>query len=146
MPIDELVADLSRAFRLPSLLADAAGVYRISFDDIALSIRQDAAVVQVQTSVGTAKAEDGELHESLLSANFFGDGPGGAALALTGDNDIILTRRLQLERLEFDNFTDALQVFVNYAEYWQQKLSGKAVTATFAPWQEANPGMFFIRG
>lgn len=144
MQIEELTTELSRAFRLPPLLADAGGTVRIAFDDIALSIRQDAAVVEIRTTVGTAKIGDGELHESLLSANFFGDGPGGAALSLVDDNTIMLTRRLQLEQLEFDDFTGALQGFVNYAEYWQQKLSGKATT--FAPWQEANPGMFFIRG
>jgi hypothetical protein len=124
MLMETLMAQLGGGFGLPDLVADRQGSYRVSFDHVHLALTADsnAQMIIIQSTLGELAPGDESTMEELLGANFFGDGPGGAALAVEDGGRITLTRRVLLEHLEYEAFVSLLEGFVNYAEYWQGKL------------------------
>ncbi|MBY0529684.1 MAG: type III secretion system chaperone [Rhabdochlamydiaceae bacterium] len=68
----------------------------------------------------TAKKE--ELFIYLMKANFLGQGTGGGTIALD-DEEKFLTLSLVLPYdMNYITFKEALEDFVNYAEYWKREL------------------------
>ncbi len=63
------------------------------------------------------------FYESLLAANFFGAGTGGAHLGMNRDAGMVaLSRQLPLASLSGQELLQELEAFVNLAERWKSRL------------------------
>ena len=63
-----------------------------------------------------------ELFSLLMNANFLGQGTGGAAIALDGEGKF-LTLSVDLPYdMEYKNFLEILEDFINYREYWKEEI------------------------
>ena len=65
-----------------------------------------------------------EVLSRLLSGNLFGRETGRATLAIDQDSDVIvLSERFDEEGLSYQSFSERLQAFVGYLEYWKKVIS-----------------------
>lgn len=63
-----------------------------------------------------------ELFSLLMNANFLGQGTGGGCIALDGEGKF-LTLSVDLPYdMEYKNFLEILEDFINYREYWKEEI------------------------
>lgn len=134
MSLQNFLSELGSQMGLPSLKLDAQGLARLVFDGrIVIDIEDDADArcVHLYSVLGSLPAEGREaLYEQLLGANLFGTGTGGAVFAVdTLQNEIVLSRTLSTDRLDFTAFSQALESLVNQVESWTGRLNAPAAEA-----------------
>lgn len=61
------------------------------------------------------------FYRELLSANFFGIGTKGAILGLSEDGNQLTLSRLIEYNVEYKEFSDILEDFLNVADFWRQE-------------------------
>jgi len=168
MHIEEVTQRIAERFSIDGLSTDEYGVCRVLFDTVEVGLQnapnhieqseasQPTSLVNgahtsahdssegqprfliLTTKLGHVPDHRHEVLETLLAANFFGDGPGGSNLSRDEYGNVKLTRRLGALNLEFEDLLSALENFVNYAEYWQIKLNG-AHTLKAQPREQPHP-------
>ena len=63
-----------------------------------------------------------QMYMYLMRGNFLGQGTGGGVLAID-DNEKFLTLTLTMPYdINYKNFKETLEDFVNFADYWRQEL------------------------
>ena len=128
MDIAEAVKQLGQSMGLP-LQLDQNRACRLIFDGrIEVDIEAPADrpdTVFVSCAVGIVPAGDREaVFQSLLEANLFGRGTGGAVLAVDNEfNEIMLQRTLSMKSIFFQDFVKELEQFVLHASAWTEQLA-----------------------
>lgn len=127
MTVQELLRDLGNEMGLGCLQLNSERACRVLCDDcfdvtIEFSVAND--VCYIHSFIGLAEDYDAKiLYPTLLDANVLGRGTGGASFGCDAESgDIILSRSFDLEDLTFPRFKIAFQEFLNYVEYWTDRL------------------------
>ncbi|WP_050023545.1 type III secretion system chaperone [Verrucomicrobium sp. BvORR034] len=140
MNIPDAIAELGHLLGLGPVGLNEDGAARIIFDD------------SLEVDFLADENEEGWLHltgrvcevgpdvapaflKQLLHAHFLGQGTGGATFSLASDDtEIHLGRRLHVTPMEFSEFSNHVETFVNYLEAWRRMVeSGEIDRAGAAP-------------
>lgn len=119
MHLLDLVDPLRAALGLPHLhtQADGSSAFRAQGIPVLLIPRpapEKAFVIRSRLGpIGDRAGTD--RFQSLMRANFFADGIGGAALSLDGRGDVYLTQHIPQAGLQFELFMGVLQRFITQA-------------------------------
>lgn len=134
MSLEELLESTSNRLGLKQLSLNATGVCRLIIDGgFGVTIEKSPidGAAHFYTELMRLPDQDREsLFAQLLEAQSFGREVGdGIRFGLDlHASEILLQRKLTLDRFSPDDFYAALTEFVNWAEHWQQKL-GVSTTA-----------------
>ncbi len=127
MTVHELLHDLGHEMGLGCLQLNSERACRVLCDDcfdVTIEFSSTNEVCYVHSFIGLAEDYDAKtLYQTLLDANVLGRGTGGASFGCDAESgDIILSRSFDLEELTFVKFKTAFQEFLNYVEYWTDRL------------------------
>lgn len=118
MQFHELVAHLSRQFRLPSLVASPEGSCAIRLDDLVIRFQHmpQARAVDLSCPLGRVSPKDLPGMQQLLE----GREPPGPYCNDVGQ--VHMRQRFFLQAMAFPNFFKALERFTNDADHWRGRL------------------------
>lgn len=126
MNIPDAIAELGHLLGLGLVTLNDDGAARIIFDD------------SLEVDFLADEEEEGWLHltgrvcevgpdvapaflKQLLHAHFLGQGTGGATFSLAADDtEIHMGRKLHVTPMEFSEFGNHVETFVNYLEAWRR--------------------------
>ncbi len=99
-------------------------VYTVSLNDaLKVEIKELDPGLSFYTVLGTIPdAKKEELFIYLMKANFLGQGTGGGTIALDEEEKFLTLSLVLPYDMNYKTFKEALEDFVNYAEYWKQEL------------------------
>lgn len=145
MRIEDALDQLGRQIGL-ALKLDSQRCCRLVFDrrtPIDIELVEDGTVF-LHTAIGRLPPNgDAALLTELLEANLFGRGTGRAVLGVDGNlREIVLHRALDMNRIEYADFTAALEDFLTRARAWSDRLSSRAQSTVVA---ESQPLGSFVR-
>lgn len=125
--LDNHLHALAATLGLPALTLDAQGLRSIALDQqhiIHLQADARAQEVVLYAVVGQLPPHGAGMAETLLRANRFWRGTGGATLSLDGNTPprVILARRLSPVALTPAQFSDAFTAFVDQLHHWADQL------------------------
>lgn len=122
--LGQLIAD----FRLDPLTpVDERGLFSLRLNNIEVSLKYlDPGVYfysKITQLLPQHKKED--VLSLLMKANFLGQGTGGGTIGLTEDeSSLTLSLGLPYD-MNYKEFKEALEDFVNFLDYWKVKLTSK---------------------
>lgn len=127
MNIEDVLKELGAQMGLPGLKLDDNKVCRLIFDKkftVDIEASQDLKTVHLYSPVCIIPPEGREnFYEGLLEANLFGRGTGGAAFGVDLEmGEVLLSRTLQMEKIDYQDFVNILESFVNHIEAWTDKI------------------------
>lgn len=119
----QLLSELGQLVGLPELEPDKDNYCCLGFDDkviLHMQYSPETQIAMVFTQIGKLKEGREEyLYPKLLKANLFWQGTGGATIGVDDETrEILLCYQVQVERLEFSQFQELIEGFVNTAELW----------------------------
>lgn len=122
--VDLLLADLGKVMGLEDLVFDDNDGCLLQFDDsltVLLLYDAEANEIYFFSYVGEVP-QQAMAHVSalLLEANYRWQATGGATLSLRpgGENDVVMTQKFSLEKLDSSNLQEYLGSFVMNVEKW----------------------------
>jgi hypothetical protein len=129
-----LLHDLGKVIGITDLTLGENGRCELTVNDrleVEISFSDDDRLV-LAASVGEMPADaPAERYATLLDANFFWRGTSGATLAVERDSrTVVLVEGVALAGLDARKLETRLGSFVNSAQAWMDRLSGKPVTDT----------------
>ena len=129
--LDAYLNALAATLGLPALTLDAQGLRSIALDQqhiIHLQADARAQEVVLYGVAGRLPPHGTGVAETLLRANRFWRGTGGATLSLDGNAPprVILARRLGPVALTPAQFSDAFTGFVDQLHHWADELNAAA--------------------
>lgn len=129
--LDNHLHALAATLGLPALTLDAQGLRSIALDQqhiIHLQADAPAQEVVLYAVAGQLPPHGAGMAETLLRANRFWRGTGGATLSLDGNAPprVILARRLSPVALTPAQFSDAFTGFVDQLHHWADELNAAA--------------------
>ncbi|MBB5031251.1 type III secretion system chaperone [Prosthecobacter vanneervenii] len=136
MSSEELIAALAAELQAPELTLNAQGVCQFIIDDGMLINIEESKLEQrlhLYAEIAPVPAMEREnFYASLLSAQLFGQEIGeGCSFGLDeSSSSILLCRSFRCSGLEPEEFIDMVGEFINWAEHWHLKLSGREVENT----------------
>lgn len=138
MNIDDLLAELGSKMGLPQLKLDQNKVCRLVFDKkytVDIEASEDLKTVYVYSALCIIPPENKEtLYQSLLEANLFGRGTGGAAFGIDLEmGEVLLSTQLDMDDVDYNKFVQVLESFVNHVEAWTQKIDSGDYARESAP-------------
>lgn len=127
MDINSILLELGKQMGLPNLKLDENRVCRLIFDKkftVDIEASDDEQTVHIYSALCMIPPRDKEkLFESLLEGNLFGRGTGGASFGLDLEmGEILLSRTVRIEKLDYQDFVNILESFVNHVEAWTNKI------------------------
>lgn len=127
MNIEDVLKELGNQMGLPNLKLDENKVCRLIFDKkftIDIEASEDLKTVHIYSAICIIPPENQlKLYESLLEANLFGRGTGGSAFGVDLEmGEILLSRSLDMEKVQHQDFVNILEAFVNHVEAWTEKI------------------------
>lgn len=126
MNISDALAELGHLLTLGPVVLNDDGAARIIFDgSLEVDFVADAAEeggLFLDGKVCSVGPDVASLFlKQLLHAHFLGQGTGGGTFSLTaGDTEVHLGRRLFVTPMEFTEFSNHVESFVNYLEAWRK--------------------------
>lgn len=150
MSSEELIAALAAEIQTPDLTLNAQGVCQFTIDGGLLINIEESKLEQrlhLYAEIASVPAVEREtFYAGLLSAQLFGQEIGeGCSFGLDESSEsILLCRSISSANQEPEDFIQAVEEFINWAEHWQQKLSGNAEAEESAAAEE-EPRENFIR-
>lgn len=127
MKIEAILLELGNQMGLPNLKLDNNKVCRLIFDKkftVDIEASEDLKIVHLYSALCTIPPRDKEnLYEALLEANLFGRGTGGASFGVDIEmGEILLSKTLEMEKTDYQDFVNVLESFVNHIEAWTDKI------------------------
>ncbi len=127
MNIHDVLAELGHQMGL-NVTLNEEGVCRLVFDErfpVDIEASPDNDAVHLYSVLCPIPPEDKErFYERLLEANLFGGDTGGAWFALDGSHgEVVLNRTVSMANIDYQDFANLLEGFVNHLEAWDDKLS-----------------------
>ena len=124
--LDSHLAALATTLGLPALTLDAQGLRSIALDhQHIIHLQADPLAREVVLyAVAGPLPEGAGMAETLLRANRFWRGTGGATLSLDGSAPprVVLARRLSTVALTPAQFSEAFAGFVDQLHHWSDRL------------------------
>lgn len=134
MDVKELMAEIAKRIGLEY---DGGDTFAFEADGLAVAISDlpDIDAVALTGDIGEPPPEHLEgLYKTLLGANHFFGGTGGATISLDPDTGrIALCRALPLATLDGEKFYAEVERFVNTVETWAKVVVDYRGAATMAP-------------
>ncbi|MFO1058436.1 MAG: type III secretion system chaperone [Dongiaceae bacterium] len=131
--VQQVIGEFGKSIGIDDLALDAEGYCCLAIDhDLIVNIELDATDGQLvlYSVVGQPGPDRAAVLETLMQANYLGQGTRGAILGLQpGTGAVVLSRALPADRLDLPAFNGALERFVNTAEDWMRRLAGPAAAA-----------------
>lgn len=126
MSIEQFMQKLSAEMELEQpLTAQIPGVYSIPLDEgYSITITSPSSErFDFSSTLGPLPAVANEaFFTQLLLANLFGQGTRGAVLALDGDGNMLMLKRTISHHIEYKEFRDLVEDFINVADYWREQI------------------------
>lgn len=134
MNATDLIAEFAQRAGVPQLQLSDEGTASLVIDGrTTVNLEHDAAARRLfaYVSLGEPPAADREgYYARLLGANLFGHGTGGGTIGLDpAGNEVLLSRALDLDLVDYTAFEAALESLVDAAE----RLAGELSSAAPAP-------------
>ncbi|MBL8251044.1 MAG: type III secretion system chaperone [Candidatus Competibacter sp.] len=128
MNIHDVLAELGHQMGL-NVTLNEEGVCRLVFDErfpVDIEASPDNDAVHLYSVLCPIPPEDKErFYERLLEANLFGGDTGGAWFALDGSHgEVVLNRTVSIANIDYQDFANLLEGFVNCLESWSDRLAG----------------------
>lgn len=120
--IQKFATDVEK--ELNSFTTEKKGAVQVSIGpDLEVILSELKPGILFESRIGEVpKARKEELFSFLMHANVLGQGTGGAALGLTGDEKF-LTLSLDLAYdINYTEFKERLEEFSNFTVYWKEEL------------------------
>lgn len=134
MNIPDALAELGHLLGLGPVALNEDGAARIVFDDhLDVDFVEDDEEADSLHLVGQVcevapEVAPGFLRQ-LLHAHFLGQGTGGGTFSIGPDGDAIhLGRKLDVGPMEFSEFGNQVETFVNYLEAWRGMVASGEIT------------------
>ncbi|MGL4348906.1 MAG: type III secretion system chaperone [Chlamydiales bacterium] len=120
--LEELIHNLLKDIELdiePSKM-DPMG-YKLDFaPDLSITVKATDPGYYIQTSIDRVPEYEVEiLFITLMEANLFGQGTGRGVLGISLDGDLVLFSKKILQDLNYQDFKEKIEEFVNYVEFWR---------------------------
>ena len=127
MTVNEFIQFLGAKLQLKNFDPDAEGIFSIRADTIKVRFVPDASglALSARARLGHIETNDVQMQETLLTANLYGDGSGGSALGVDTAGHVWLSEHFECSEATQARFLQALERFINHAEYWQFRLGGE---------------------
>ncbi|WP_461833103.1 type III secretion system chaperone [Desulfothermus sp.] len=131
MHLKDLLKQLGQEMGLGTLEMDEDNTCRLVFDDIInvdLEVTDDNKILWIYSVIGVLPVDNREkFYERLLSANLFGKETGDAAFAVdTNTKEVLLITKVNLEKIDFQDFINLLELFVDRTEFWIDEIKRTA--------------------
>lgn len=129
MNIPDAIAELGHLLGLGPVALNEDGAARIIFDDTLevdfLMDENEEGWLHLSGQVCSVGPEVAPAFlKQLLHAHFLGQGTGGATFSLAAnDTEIHLGRKLHVTPMEFTEFGNHVETFVNYLEAWRRMVA-----------------------
>lgn len=123
--LDKFVQDLTKELELEdSLATDVPGVYTLPFEDnLSITMSEQSSNLTLSCVVGPAKKQNEEdFYTRVMLGNLFGQGTKGSILGLSDDANQLLLNQSINYTIDYKEFRDILEDFINTAEYWRLEL------------------------
>lgn len=126
--LDAYLNALAATLGLPALTLDAQGLRSIALDhQHVIHVQADPRTQDVVLYAVAGQLPPGAgMAETLLRANRFWRGTGGATLSLDDNARVILARRLSAVALTPAQFCDAFTGFVDQLHHWAGQIGAQA--------------------
>lgn len=121
MTLSSLLEKLTTELAMPMPVIDAKRQYRLEFDEgqVVILYELNPGIALYCELAKSLPAEQEALFAESMWANLFGQGTQGAVLGLTPDGKI-LTLSLEMDyNVEYKDFKNILEDFLNAAEVWR---------------------------
>lgn len=129
MHLPDAVAELGTLLGLGPIGFNEYGLCRLQFDDgltVDLESADGGETLHICGSLGDLPNSP-QVCQTLLHANFLGEGTGGAAFALDRTSgELVLHRTLAAAQLDATGLATAVETFLNFYDGWTRKLAGFA--------------------
>lgn len=127
MNIKDILTELGQQMGLGKLKLDDNRVCRLVFDrkfTVDIEATHDEKIVHIYAAVCIIPPFNKEkLYETILDSNPFGRGTGGAIFGIDLEmGEILMTRTLVMEKIDYQDFVNILESFVNHLEAWTEKI------------------------
>lgn len=103
---------------------NSQGSFSLLFSEhLKIVFSENPSGIHLQSPIAPCpQREKEEAFSMLLFANLFGQGTGGAVLALDEEaKDLTLSKTLTLD-VFYETFYDDVEDFANYVEFWQKEI------------------------
>jgi len=129
MDINAILAELGGQIGLEGLKLDENGVCRLVFDDVLvvdIESSDNGELVNLHAQVCEIPSEGREeLYKLALEESLFGLGTGGASFGLDSQRgELLLWRSVATDKIDYQDFVNIMESFVNHLELWMQKVQG----------------------
>lgn len=123
--LDELIRNLLKDIGLekePVQLGPMS--YQIDLaPDLSITIKANDPGYYLQIAIDQVTEYEAEiLFLMLMEANLFGQGTGGGILAISPASNLLLYCRKILQDLNYQDFKEKIEEFVNYSEFWRGEI------------------------
>ena len=150
MEPDQLLQALAVSLHLPNLRFDANGCARVLIDNApALNFERAHGAIHVYSVLAALPPEGREaVYAEMLQANLFGESTSGATLAIDQSRgEILMCRTAFAEQSTGPLFVSMVEVFVDSAKGWQERLACAPQRATqHEPFAGQQMLEHFVRG
>lgn len=137
MNIPDALTELGTHIGLPDLALNENGLCRVVFDDLLTvdfesmdegrTLHLSAPIRTLPTQPDQAEA----LYAELLSGHLLGAATSGAYFSISeADDEVLFERKLEMNRLDYTSFSNALEGFINHLEAWTEKALTPSSTAS----------------
>ncbi len=122
--IKELSAEMGLDTPLPE---QSPGVFAMTLDDdIVIQISKVSDGISFTCkAVPCPKMRKGEFLSEMMLANLFGQGTLNAVLGLNESGDTIVISRIIDHKVDYKEFTDVLEDFMNVVDFWREEALAK---------------------
>lgn len=123
--LDELIHNLLKDIGLekePVKLGPMS--YQIDLGvDLSITIKANDPGYYMQIAIDRITDYEAEiLFITLMEANLFGQGTGGGILGISLENNLLMYSRKILQDLNYQDFKEKIEEFVNYSEFWRVEI------------------------
>lgn len=104
----------------------APGTWAIPLEDnlVVTLIEMEPEGLDLRCPVGPYPSEnEADIIDKMLIDNLFGQGTGDAVLGMDEEGKQIVLARTVLRRIDYQEFKDILEDFLNTAEIWHEELT-----------------------
>lgn len=123
--LEKLMQQFSQDLELDQPMhTEMHGVYTVALEeDLVVNISEMGQGIHFTCTLGpTPKGNEEAFFTQTLLANLFGQGTKGAVLALNDEgSELKLTRDIDY-RLEYREFRDMLEDFINAVDFWREEM------------------------
>lgn len=151
MNLKDILAELGKQIGLDDVKLDENGLCRLVFDKnyiVDIEEAEDKKTVHIYSPICIIPTEGKEaLYATILEANLFGQGTGGATFAIDQNlNEVLLFRTLDIEKTDYQDFANELEEFVGWVATWMEKIKAQDFQQPIQDSDESMAHQGFLKG